>query len=451
MFKVVKAQAKQRNVLILLPNGRVHKLVLPFVNMSFREAPLTATMLAALTPQDLPFNITICDASVSRVPSDKHFDLVAISVITGTATEGYKWAEHFKKSGATVVIGGVHATLLPDEAARHADTIVTGYAERSWKQLCRDFINGALKPRYHDDTPELNHLPLPRRDLQKRFGYMIPNTVYATRGCRNTCDFCAVVGAKQGWHTRPVGEVIDEIRALRGSRFAFNDVSLCEDRDYALELCKALEPLRKKWGGLMTTRATDDDELMDALADAGCCYMLLGFESVNADALGGICKRFNAPEHYRAVCDALHGRGISIQGCFIFGLDHDTPSVFSDTVEIVNELRIDIPRYALYTPFPGTEAYRRLSGEGRLLDVNWSWYDTQHVVFRPQNMTTEELDSGFIRAWHETFSLSSIRHRLSPRRRQPYVPLAGNLAYRLYARKLKRDTHRFALSQEDTL
>ena len=142
---------------------------------------------------------------------------------------------------------------------------------------------------------------------------------------------------------------------------------------------------------------------------------------------------------------------MSIQGCFIFGLDHDTPSVFSDTVEMVNELRIDIPRYALYTPFPGTEAHRRTAGEGRLLDANWSWYDTQHVVFRPRNMTPEELDRGFIRAWRETFSMKSICHRVSLKRRQFPVPLAGNLAYRLYVRRLKNDTRRFALSKEDCL
>ena len=438
---------KHHELLILLPDGKIHRF--PFLPISFREAPLTATTLAALTPSTLPFNITICDASVSPVPQDTRFDLVAISIITGTALEGYRWAEHFRKSGAKVVIGGVHATLMPHEAARHADAIMTGYAERTWGEMCRDFLAGTLKPRYHDDTPDLHHLPWPRRDLQKRFGYLMPNTVYATRGCRNTCDFCAVVGAKQGWHTRPVGEVVDEIRALNGKRFAFNDVSLCEDRDYALELCRALKPLRKRWGGLMTTRATEDDELMDALAAAGCCYMLLGFESIRADALGGIRKRFNVPEQYQQVCHALHGRGMAIQGCFIFGLDHDTPSVFADTVEMVNALRIDIPRYALYTPFPGTEAYRRLSDEGRLLDVNWSWYDTQHVVFRPLGMTAEALDRGFIRAWQETFSLNAIRRRMDWRRAD--IALAGSFAYGLYARRLRRDTHRFARSREDTL
>ena len=168
------------SVLILLPDGHVHKLVLPFLKTSFREAPLTATMLAALTPAELGFDIEICDASVSDVPYEGKFDLVAISVITGTAIEGYRLADHFRAKGAKVVIGGVHATLLPDEAAAHADAVMTGFAEETWPAMCRDFLAGTLKPRYDGGSPELAGLPWPRRDLQKRFGYMMPQTVFAT-------------------------------------------------------------------------------------------------------------------------------------------------------------------------------------------------------------------------------------------------------------------------------
>src|SRR5574344_1099545 len=240
-----------RRLLILLPDGKIHKASSPFPTFSFREAPLTGTLLAALTPPDLGFDIRLCDASVSRVPYDGRFDLVAISVITGTADEGYRLADHFRASGAKVVIGGVHATLLPDEAAAHADSVMTGFGEVAWPEMCRDFVAGKLRPRYEGGSPDLVGLPWPRRDLQKRFGYAMPNTVFATRGCRNTCDFCAVIGAKFGWHERPIPEVVAEIAALRGSRFVFNDVSLCEDKAYAMALCKALKPLGKKWGGLM--------------------------------------------------------------------------------------------------------------------------------------------------------------------------------------------------------
>lgn len=434
---------KKTRLLILLADGKIHKLKTRLIEISFREAPLTATTLAALVPEELGFDIRICDASVSRVPVDEPFDLVAISIITGTALEGYHWAELFRARGATVVMGGVHVTLMPEEARAHADALVIGFAEQTWPQLCRDFAAGTLRREYRQAGMCLEGLPQPRRDLQKRFGYMMPNTVFATRGCKNTCDFCAVVAARFGWWTRPVGEVIDEIRALKGSRFAFNDVSLCEDRDYALELFKALKPLKKKWGGLMTTKVAADDELMDALAESGCCYMLLGFESVNKRGLYSMHKGFNAPENYFTVCDALHRRRLLIQGCFIFGLDDDTPSVFDETVEAVNALRIDIPRYAISTPFPGTDLHARIKSEGRLLHENWAFYDTQHVVIKPKGMSPRELDRGFVRAWEQTFTLKSISHRTSLRRKMYPVAFAGNLAYWLYIRRLRRDAQRF--------
>lgn len=443
--------AVRPTLLILLPNGRIHKLVLPFLKTSFREAPLTATLLAALTPPELGFDIRVCDASVSRIPLEERFDLVAISVITGTAVEGYRLADHFRARGAKVVIGGVHATLLPDEVAAHADAVMTGFAERTWTQMCRDFLAGALKTRYDGGSPDIAGLPWPRRDLQKKLGYMMPQTVMATRGCRNTCDFCAVVAARFGWHVRPVEEVVAEVAALPGRRFVFNDVSFCEDRDYTFALCRALKPLGKKWGGLMTLKAASDETILDALADAGCCYMLLGFESARPSGVAGIRKAFNAPENYRRIVSNMHARGMMIQGCFIFGLDDDTPDIFDDTARMVDELRIDIPRYALYTPYPGTECHRRMAAEGRLLPgVNWSWYDTQHVVIRPKHMTPEELDAGFLRAWRHTYSLKSILARLSPRRHQFVVAFAGNLAYRIYRAKLAKDRHRFPRSPEDS-
>jgi len=334
--------------------------------------------------------------------------------------------------------------LRPDEARAHADALVIGFAEETWPQLLRDWCAGRMRPEYRAErSPPLAGLPRPRRDLQKRFGYMMPNTTFATRGCGKVCDFCAVSAVPFGWHTRPVAEVVDEVRALPGRRFAFNDVNLTCDREYALELFAALQPLGKEWGGLATTTIARDAELLDAMVASGCRYLLLGFETVNNRALYSMHKAFNAPESYWNVCEQLHRRGITIQGCFIFGLDGEGPGVFSETVEAVNALRIDIPRYALYTPFPGTPAYERLRGEGRLLHENWHYYDTQHTVIRPQGMSAEELDRGFIRAWRETFTLASIVHRNGARRRGLPISFVGNLAYRRYISRLERDTDRF--------
>ncbi len=282
---------------------------------------------------------------------------------------------------------------------------------------------------------------MPRRELQKSYGYMAPNAVFATRGCKKSCDFCTVSAIPFGWHTRPVGEVVDEIRRIRAKRFVFNDVSLTEDREYAMELFTALAPLKKQWGGLATVSLARDDELLSLMSKSGCRYLLTGFESLNDSGLAAIGKNLNRAVDYREAMKAFHSHGLIIQGCFIFGLDHDDRTVFDHTVEAVNRLRIDIPRYAIYTPYPGTPAFERLKDEGRILHEYWPHYDTQHVVFRPLRMTPGELDDGFRRAYDETFKLRSIARRALASGHFP-VALLGNLAYRLYLRRLQADTDR---------
>lgn len=429
-------------ILLLMPDGRIHKVKLGPVTRSLREAPLTMTLLAALVPEELKAEITLADESIGAVPGDGAFDLVAISAMTGTSQGAYRWADHFRARGIPVVLGGVHVTLRPEEAAGHADAIVTGFAEHTWPELLRDFAAGRLKPRYEDPRQPLQGLPMPRRDLQKPFGYMMPDTVFATRGCKGTCDFCAVPAAGFGWHTRPVHEVIDELRRMPARRIAFNDVSITEDREYAKELFTAMIPLKKKWGGLCTTRIAEDHELLDLMTRSGCRYMLIGFESLSAPSLQGIQKGFNRPEAYADLMRQMHDRRILIQGCFIFGFDHDTRDVFRETVAMVDELRIDIPRYAIYTPYPETKAYHRFKAEGRLLHEDWRHYDTQHVVFRPAQMTPEELDAGFRWAYGHTFTLRSMVHRTWAAGLWFPVAFVGNLAYRRYMHRLQVDAER---------
>jgi radical SAM superfamily enzyme YgiQ (UPF0313 family) len=429
-------------LLLLLPDGRVHRLRLGGFTRSLREAPLTMTLLAALVPPELGVDIRLVDESVDRAPLEERFDVVAISVLTGTSSRAYELADHFRGRGSRVVLGGVHVTLEPDEALRHSDAIVVGFAERSWPRLLRDLTCGRLERVYHDPEVDLRGLPPPRRDLQRRSAYMIPDTVFATRGCRNSCDFCSVPAARFGWHTRPVAEVIDELSSIRSRRVTFNDVSLLEDRDYARELLTAMVPLGKRWGGLATSRVGEDEELLDLLGRSGCRYLLIGFESFSSPTLDAIHKGFNRPADYPELMRRLRRRGIIVQGCFVFGFDHDGPEVFAATVEAVNELKIDIPRYAVYTPYPGTPAFRRLAAEGRLLHRDWRHYDTQHVVFRPARMTPEELDRGFRWAYRETFTLRSMLGRTLGAGWWFPVAFVGNLAYRLYVRRLQEDTER---------
>ncbi len=425
-------------ILLVLPDANIHKLSVGPLNISFREAPLTATTLAALVPEDLDAEVSIIDESVSNIPFDTYFDIVGISVLTGTAVRAYEIADRFREKDVTVVLGGVHVTLIPDEAKKHADAIVIGFAEQSWPQLLHDFAMNIMQPVYKQKNVFIEKLPIPRRDLQKRMGYMAPNTVFATRGCKAACDFCSVPAAKFGWHKRPIPDVIDEIRQIKSKRIVFNDVHLVEDVEYAKELFKAMIPLKKKWGGLATTRIGNDEEMLDLMRQSGCVYLLLGFESINTMSLNDINKRFNNVNDYRNVVEKLHDRNIIIQGCFIFGMDQDDKYIFDCTVQTINDIKIDIPRFAIYTPYPNTTAFKRLKKEGRILHEYWPHYDTQHVVFQPAKMSPVELDNGFRLAYRETFKIGSVLNRALT---SAYFPITffGNLAYQIYIWRLQHD------------
>jgi len=431
---------------MIMPDAHMHTLrVGPFVR-SMREAPLSLTTLAALTPPDV--ELTLVDESVDRVPLEAEADLVAISVITGCAPRAYALADHFRRRGIPVVLGGVHVTLLPGEAAEHADAVVIGMAERSWPRLLEDFRRGALQRVYGDPFPEgemLSGVPSPRRDLQRHSGYMLPNTVHATRGCRRVCDFCAVPAVWPHYLRRPVAEVIRDIRQIPGRVIAFNDVSLVDDVEYAKELFAAMIPLKKIWGGLATTEVVKDAELLELMRRSGCRYLLLGFESVNQSVLQQIRKGFNKSDDYAQVMAMLHGCGISVQGCFVFGFDHDDPGVFAATVERVNALKVDIPRYSLYTPYPGTPLFARLRVEERILSYNWNDYDTMHVVFQPARMSPQELYAGFKWAYRETFKLGSALQRVTGLglRANAAINFVGNLCYRIFVKRLYHE-QRFA-------
>ena len=432
-------------ILLIMPDARMHKFRLGKRVWSMREAPLTLTTLAGLTADDADIEYQLVDGSVENIPLDAGADLIGISVITGNAPRAYALADHFRNRGIPVVLGGVHVTLLPDEAAAHADAIVLGMAETTWPQVVRDARAGVLGKIYQAPPPDdaVLHVPLPRRDLQSG-RYAMPATAQATRGCNHRCEFCVVPAIWQKFYTRPVADVVRDIRAMPGKRFAFNDVSLLENREYAHELFTALIPLRKEWGGLCTADIGKDPEMLDLLARSGCRYLLIGFESLSSKGLVSIRKGFNDADQYHKVVEALHAHGISVQACFVLGLDTDTTSVFRETVDWVNEARIDIPRYSLYTAFPGTPLFRKLDSRGRILSYNWDDYDTMHVTVKPALMSPEELHEGFRWTYRETFRTRSVIRRMHGCSVNSLINLVGNGAYRMFVHRLYHD-ERFAL------
>jgi radical SAM superfamily enzyme YgiQ (UPF0313 family) len=430
----------QLRLTLISPRGPLYRHRTGAWKKSLRYMPLTLTHLAGLVPPELNADITLVDEGIEDIDREIEADLIGISAITGTAPRSYELADHFRRRGIPVVLGGVHPTLLPDEAQRHADSVVVGYAEESWPQLLRDFTTGHMQPRY-TQSPHLSlaNLPRPRRDLLPGSRYTITHTLEATRGCIHPCDFCVVPTA---WgrrpYQRPIGEVVDELRQIGTRRLIFLDLNLIADIPYAKELFIALIPLKLVWGGLATTTIAKDEELLDLAARSGCRGLLLGFESLSPQSLAETHKKFNLRQDYHEVVRQLHRRGIGIMACFVFGFDHDTADTFAETVEFVQAANIDLPRYAILTPFPGTPLFNRLKNEGRILTEDWILYDGQHVVYRPRPFSPAELLQRTEWAWKETYCYRSIAKRLLGSRIQLPLALAANLGYRFYAHHLRQ-------------
>jgi radical SAM superfamily enzyme YgiQ (UPF0313 family) len=402
--------------------------------------PLTLPTLAALIPDDLNVSLACIDEGIADVDLDLQADLIGMTVITGTAPRAYELAAHFRKRGITVVLGGPHVTLAPDDAAPHADAIVVGYAEQTWPQLLREFAAGTMRQRY-DQSPHLDLAtsPLPDRSVLPRRRYLTADVFEATRGCIHNCDFCVVPSA---WGRKPlqkpVEHIVEDLTRRRARRAIFIDLNIIADRGYALRLFEALIPLRIQWFGLATTLLCDDEELLQLASRSGCRGLLMGLESITRTNLRRSHKSFNDPDRYAEVVEKLHAHRIALQGCFVFGLDDDTPEVFMRTADFAVKAGIDLPRFAIVTPFPGTPLFQRLEAEGRILHHDWSQYDGQHVVFQPLRMSTDQLQRGTEQAWRHAYGWRSIARRLRHTAAPWHVAALTNMGYRHYARNLHR-------------
>jgi radical SAM superfamily enzyme YgiQ (UPF0313 family) len=428
-------------IVLISPKGPLYRHRGGIFKRSLRYMPLTLPTLAALIPAELGADVELLDEGIADVdPARIEADLVGLTVITGTAMRAYELAAAFRARGIPVVLGGPHVTLIPEDAQPHADAIVVGYAEESWPELLRDLAAGHLRRRYHQRPGlSLAGMPFPRRDLLPRGRYLTDDVFEATRACVHRCDFCVVPAA---WGTKPfqkpVEEVVEEIRRKGSRKLIFVDLNLIADRGYAARLFEALIPLRVQWYGLATVLLGQDAELLALAQRSGCKGLLMGLESISRENLRASKKGFNSPERFKELVAALHRHGIALQGCFVFGLDHDTPEIFLETARFAVEARIDLPRFAVVTPFPGTALYKRLESEERILTRDWELYDGQHVVFQPAGMSVEQLQRGIETAWKHAYSARSMVARLAASPSPWPVRLGTNLGYRFYAHNLHR-------------
>ncbi len=387
----------------------------------FKTPPHNLLVIAALTPKDI--EIEIIDENIEKIDFDKKVDLVGITTMTASSPRAYEIADRFREKGIPVVLGGIHATALPEESTQHADAVVIGEAEGSWEKLLQDLREGgkeALAKFYQNpQRPDPSKIPIPERGLVENKGYLLSRFLQLSRGCPFDCHFCSVskfFGKK--YRFRPVKKVIEEIKGMigksLGTRFlGFLDDNIVGNIAYARELFKALIPYNLLWIGQSSINIARHEDVLELAAASGCKGLFIGFESISEASLGEINKSHNKIKFYEKAIKKIHQFGIAIEGAFIFGFDHDDKSIFRKTVKFIEKVKLDVIQFTILTPLPGTKLHEKLEKEGRIIDRDWSNYDLAHAVFQPKLMTPQELKEGFDRAYQRIYTLSSIFKRLT--------------------------------------
>ena len=340
----------------------------------------------------------IIDEDVEPIDFDTDADLIGVSFMTYNAPRAYEIADRFRsEKGKPVIFGGYHPTFMPDEAIQHADAVCIGEAEYNVPRMMDDFSAGKLRPFYRSEPATLTGLPIPNRDLIRKKDYAPVEVLQATRGCHFQCSYCSVAAFHRYRHrTRPVAEVINELKTL-GRRVLFMDDNLICDREYARQLFTEMIPLGKIWFSQATIGIAHDDELLRLAHGSGCRGLFIGFESLSQRNLRMWKKNSNVGKDYLAAVRKLHAAGIGVFAAFVFGSDDDTPDVFQRTLEFLLEANVEGLQATRLTPFPGTPLFHDMARQGRIFDKDWSHYDFNHVVFEPLHMRRETLDLGV--AW----------------------------------------------------
>jgi len=399
-------------------------------------APLGIMYLAAHTPPE--YELRLIDENVERIDFSRVPDLVGISTMTATAIRAYEIADRYRSLGAKVVLGGIHASMLPEEALEHADAVVVGEAEEIWPRVLADAAAGRLDPIYRQETRiDFRRPARPRRDLIDPRRYWSANVVQTSRGCPHACNFCSVTAFNgRRIRMREVDDVLEEVESLprnnllRRKVVAFVDDNIAAHPSRAKELFKGLIPMKLRWGSQASITIARDEELVALAAESGCHFLFIGLETMSGKSLAEMGKSQNKVEEYDAAMRLLRKYDIHVMGAFVFGFDSDDETVFEDTLDFAMRNKMQVAQFAYLVPYPGTRLYSHLLEENRVEPEFWfkpSW--DSRVVYEPKNFSAHWLSERTHKVQRDFYSYRSILRRMYPHRHWSYW-LAFNLIYR---------------------
>lgn len=397
---------------------------------------LTIQQLAGICPDH--YEVEAVDENRGdKINYDREYNLVGISCRTATTPRAYQIADEFRRRGVPVILGGYHPSGLPEEAKEHSDAVIIGEAEISFAKALDDVKKGKLKAFYQSELVDPKLIPPPRRDVLDY--YLSTAAVEATRGCPINCDFCFVHKVKgRIYRKRPIDNVIDELKELKQKNIIFFDSSLTIDPNYSKELFKNMIGLNKHFTGYGNVNVlSKDDEYLKLASEAGAVGWCIGFESLSQDTINNIGKTTNKVKDYKNAVKKIKEYDMDITGSFIFGFDDHIPESFKETMEMIKQLDIDMACFNVLTPFPGTQIFDRIKNEDRITSFDWTRYTCAQTVFKPKNMTEDELYTGTISVLNEFYKAGPTLKRIFKNIKHGYHPFKYSLLSNClwYARK----------------
>lgn len=409
----------------ILPRHTKHQKMYRIGPISLALPSLTLSSLATCVPDDI--NVQITDEHVDTVKlCDNDADIIGINTRSQTAFRAYYLADQFRKQGKIVILGGIHASILPEEAINHADAVVIGEAEGLFEKVIEDVKKNKLKEIYrHEKQPNLKDLLIPDRSYlyEQKHKYAPVDLVMVSRGCPHSCSFCYMESFNgRNYRLRMIDDVVEEVKNLRNRLIFFVDDNLAANSRHALELFNRLIPFRKKWVGQATISITDSPELLSTLSKSGCRCLFIGFESINQQNLDDAGKKINKMKRYKERIKRLHDHGIMVYGGFILGFNRDTKDIFAQTTEFATEAKIDMAHFHCIDPYPKTKVYYDMLKKNQLIQKKW-WLseDFPKVRYYPENMSCEELHEGILSCYNQFYSKNSFFKRFSKRHLSDYL------------------------------